>query len=270
VIGIFYSKITYKVNTSATISKNSLSWIIALSALNRLKSVSSESLINTFFNSPNTYLLSENSKNLPTGFKVTPTIVFRSYSDLEKAFSNNSIDSLVKAVVYDSENWEFTPKEEQKNPSLYYKLAYDIVHKHNLIFIATPATNLAQVINPVASNRYDNFVQLGIARDIAPYADIYEIQAQGSEKNTIQYKDFVQKVATQVKTKNPNIIILAGLSTNPMGQKVIGDDLYNAYLATKSIVSGYWLNVPEGGSACPSCGVAQPKVAIDFLKRLSN
>nr|BBH92086.1 hypothetical protein KTA_02850 [Thermogemmatispora argillosa] len=39
----------------------------------------------------------------------------------------------------------------------------------------------------------------------------------------------------------------AGLNTNPSGQHVTEEDLYRATMATRSIVSGYWFNIPAGG-----------------------
>ena len=49
---------------------------------------------------------------------------------------------------------------------------------------------------------------------------------------------------------------------------IINQDLER--LATRSQVSGYWLNIPGQGTACPKCGTPQPQVAIDFLQRLSS
>jgi hypothetical protein len=78
----------------------------------------------------------------------------------------------------------------------------------------------------------------------------------------------VRQAAEQARAANAHVIILAGLSANPDGQHVTGEDLYRAVMATQSMVSGYWLNIPVGGQYCPRYGSPQPQVAVDFLKRL--
>ena len=253
-----------------TSSSHKYTWMIANSALPLLERAdASGTLAKTYFDTANTYLLGANSANFPARWQSTPTAVFSSYADLQKAFATNSINAQVKAIVYDNEDWSFIPVQEQHHPELYDQLAAELVHQYHLIFIATPATNLAQVINPTSGNRYNNFLHLGIAGEAARYADVYEIQAQGSEMNTTVYTAFVRQAAEQARAANPNVKVLAGLSTNPSGQQVTGEDLYQAVIATQSSVSGYWLNIPAAGTRCPRCGTPQPQIAVDFLKKLS-
>jgi hypothetical protein len=63
-------------------------------------------------------------------------------------------------------------------------------------------------------------------------------------------------------------MILAGLSTNAHGLRVTARQMFREVLATHHLVQGYWLNVPQGGPYCPTCGRAQPKVAIRLLEML--
>ncbi|MVU77410.1 hypothetical protein GPX89_09135 [Nocardia sp. ET3-3] len=63
-------------------------------------------------------------------------------------------------------------------------------------------------------------------------------------------------------------MVLAGLSTNPSGQTVTADQVHAALDATRSFVDGYWLNIPQAGTACPRCGTAQPQVAVTLLRQL--
>jgi len=110
---------------------------------------------------------------------------------------------------------------------------------------------------------------LGIIGEAAAEADVVEIQAQGSKSDATKYSQFVTAGVAQAKSANPQIVVFAGLSTNPNGQHVTGNQLYSAYQATKNSVSGYWLNIPGEGDYCPNCGMAQPNVAIDFLNLIS-
>jgi hypothetical protein len=230
-------------------------WMTAYSAVQRLEQVdASDTLAKTYFDNAHTYLLGAGAPNFPTQWRSIPAVTFASYAAMQKAFASHTIPASVKAVVYDNEAWSFTPAQEQRQPGLYDQLAAELAH----------------VINPAGGNSYQNFLRLGIAGAAARSADVYEIQAQGSELHTSTYVNFVRQAAEQARAANAHVIVLAGLSTNPGGQHVTGEDLYRAVMATQSMVSGYWLNIPAGGQYCPRCGTPQPQVAVDFLKRLSG
>ncbi len=62
--------------------------------------------------------------------------------------------------------------------------------------------------------------------------------------------------------------MLAGLSTNPPGAPVSSQHLTAAIQATRSMVAGYWLNIPGQGPRCPTCNAPQPEVAIQALQAL--
>ncbi|SRR5579875_1165667 len=258
--------------SNSSSSPHKYTWMIANSALQLLEQAdSSGKLAKTYFDTPDTYLLgAANASGFPAGWQSVPTAVFSSYAAIQQAFTTHAINAQVKAIVYDNEDWSFTPVQEQHNPGLYDRLAAELVHQHHLIFIATPATDLARVLDPFGKNVYQDFLNLGIAREAARYADIYEIQAQGSEMNTSTYATFVKQAAAQAQAANPHVKILAGLSTNPTGHTVTGKELYQAVLATQSSVIGYWLNIPSAGSHCPTCGQPQPQVAVDLLEKLSG
>ncbi len=44
------------------------------------------------------------------------------------------------------------------------------------------------MLDPSGKNVYQDFLNLGIAREAARYADIYEIQAQGSDRKNPPYE----------------------------------------------------------------------------------
>jgi hypothetical protein len=231
-----------------------------------------------FFAAPGNLILNgaKGTDGFPEGYRAMPTAVFRSYADLKTTLDSGQLPKEVKAVLYDSESWKFTPPEEQHNVAKYYKLAADEVHRHGLLFVATPATDLTRVLSPnltstgqgVHSGHVDEFLQLGIARDAARYADIYEIQAQRSVDDLSLYTRYVKDAAAQARAANPKVIIFAGLTTAyPVG--VTAQQLYDAVKATRGYVVGYWLNIPSGGPGCPTCGKAKPQVAVELLKMLA-
>jgi len=109
---------------------------------------------------------------------------------------------------------------------------------------------------------------LGIAGDAARYADVIDIQAQGSETNTAAFAAFVTAAAAQARAANPHVIVLAGISTNPTGHQVSAAQMRAAITATAGTVDGYWLNIPAGGPSCPRCGQPQPQVVAAALHAL--
>jgi hypothetical protein len=62
--------------------------------------------------------------------------------------------------------------------------------------------------------------------------------------------------------------VLAGLSTNPPGAAVDTQHLTSAIGATRSVVDGYWLNIPGQGPRCPTCNASRPDIAIQILQQL--
>lgn len=172
-------------------------------------------------------------------------------------------------VVLDIEDWPLTPITEKSHPIKAYRQASEIATKKHLWIVGTPAIDLVKSINPNYRGKiYNAFVKWHLAQKIAPFVQVYEIQAQGIESNPYRYKAFVEEEVKQIRLGNPNAIILAGLSTNPSGQKVNVSTLYKDIQLTRNLVSGYWLNVPSKSIACPKCGIAKPKIALKLLKLL--
>ena len=88
------------------------------------------------------------------------------------------------------------------------------------------------------------------------------------ESNTDEYTDFVDQAAYQARTANPNIVVLAGISTNPGSLSVTAGNLFQASYATRDSVDGYWLNIPNPGAECPRCKSPRPDIALELLHML--
>lgn len=251
-----------------------LTWLINYAAYALLLHLNPQAatLAQTYFNTPDTYFIvtgATNPSNIPK--KSRPTLSFASYAAMQAAFSSGSVGPNISAVIYDNEYWPQTPVGEQQNPALYYKQAAALAHAHGLQLIAAPATDLVSVLSPgFTGNRYTEFVRLGIAGAAAKYADIYEIQAQGTDTNVNQYTSFVEQAASQARAANPKVTVLAGLSTKTAVKVVTAAQLFAAVQATSGVVSGYWMNIPGQSVACPSCGVPQPAIAQELLQLVSN
>lgn len=248
-------------------------WIVAGSTLTRLLATDSAAATGEF-NTPNAFVLTpEHSWAIPDGWTSTPTADFTSYSALRSALDGGKLDPRIKAVLYDSEQWSLTPSAEQHDPGRYYKLAGELVHRHHLLFIAAPATDLVNVLSKSdadAQGRYPTFLSLSLPADAARYADVLDIQAQGSEADTALFTSFVSQAAAQARSANPNIRILAGLSTNPSGKSVTTSVIETAARAVRPQVDGYWLNDPAASTACPRCAGPFPQIALAAVQNLTH
>jgi hypothetical protein len=251
---------------SSVYSEKKFTWMLASSSLSKISNISS-SLAQYYFSQNNTYIMD----TLPSNYKSIPSIIFQSFATFNKTITNGTFTKNIKAVVYDCENWTFTPIEEQINPP--FQEFASLAHKHNLIVIFTPAVDLVSIIyngTCKGSTNYEKYLNCSIAYHASLYSDIFEIQAQGSENNVQIYYNFVKSAALQAKKANSNIMILAGLSTGPDGQNTSSYALYNATIATQDIVEGYWLNIPGNSPYCPKCTAPNPQLAVDYLLMLLN
>lgn len=207
---------------------------------------------------------------VPPDWNAIPFASFTGFLAIKSALKVGTLAHDAEGIIYDNENWQFTPVEEQQNPASYEKLAADLVHTHGLLFLAAPGVDL--VAGLAAENRmtpYDAYLRLGIAADAARYADIVDIQAQGSECDTTLYANFVVQAAAQARQSNPNVLVLAGISTNPSGQQVTANNILRAIAATRDSVDGYWFNIPSPSEYCPNCNDFRPDIAIEVLRRLA-
>lgn len=199
---------------------------------------------------------------------ATRTATFTSYATLRTTLAGRGLPRGTRAVLYDDEDWSLTPKAEQRNPAKYEALAAALVHARHLLFVSTPATTLTDVLAPGDTDHYAAYLTLDLAGGAARDADVVDIQAQGSETDIATYVSFVRAAAAQAHRANPRVVVLAGISTNPSGQKVTSTQFAAAAEAVRPFVAGFWLNVPAAGTACPRCGTPQPQVAVPFLRSL--
>ncbi len=172
-------------------------------------------------NNPDTYIVfGENNisllPSLPAGWRVKPTLNFKSFREFQTAVKNGSIPASVKAVMYDNELWQKTPQEEKEKAVEYTQRFSDLAHAQNLVFINAPALG-------AYSDKY--------VRGVMPYIDIFVSQRQKAEGNTVKYEKKMEQMIQRAKKANPRIKVLAQLSTNPdirgFSFKVLVQDIKN-------------------------------------------
>jgi len=211
-------------------------------------------------------LLQPGEPPLP-GVVAEPVVTFASAVALESAVKAGQLPPGTFGVLYDPEAWVFTPVAEQQNPVQAATAAAAVAHAHGIRLIVAPALDLTTVLAPGGADPdWRQFLDLDLVGRLAKVADVVELQAQSLEQDTSVYTAFVRAAAAQASAARPGIDLLAGLSTNPPGAPMEARQLMAAIQATRSVVDGYWLNVPVPGLQCPTCNAARPGIAVQVLQ----
>jgi len=244
--------------------RRSPAWLLTRSALSQLVA---DPAVRAKLRGALVYEILQPGQQPLAGITAKPVMTFASATALEEAVTGGRLPAGTYGVLYDPEAWPLTPVAEQRDPVQAATRAAAVAHAHGLRLIVTPALNLTTVLAP-GPPRWRASLDLNLVARLAGVADIVEFQAQSLERDTATYTAFVQAATSQASTANPRIIVLAGLSTNPPGAPVDSQQLTAAVQATRSMVDGYWLNVPGQGPRCPTCNAPRPDIAIQTLQSL--
>ena len=235
------------------------------------------STITRIFNSPRTLLIVRPRGGVPDSLVPLATKVqsFASFAAMQAAIQGSTIEPGVKYVLYDNEDWSFTPDNEQVAPFTYAAQALALAHAHGLQMIFTPAANLSRVLSPGYSTsnqlgsgkgKFSGYLNLNMAGQGASVSDIVEIQGQQAESQP-GFTSFVQQAVAQARAAAPGHPVLLGISTAVPGAGAVSPaTLAGVVAATKSLVDGYWLNVPGTSPQCPDCGQVDAGPAVSFLE----
>lgn len=243
--------------------------IISGSAVATLQASAGAAFVRRYLDSPRTILLV--GKHIPA--ELAPwsahfDYYVRSVAQLQAALAQG-LPSQVSDLLYDPEHWAFTPLSEQLDVAAAAARAATLARGAGLGLVVAPATDLAEVTapgRPVAAA----FLASGILAGVSTSAAAVEIQAQGLESDPSRYAAFVREAVLQIREANPRAEVFAGLSTNPSGKLVTAGELLESVALTRHLVSGYWLNIPSQGVACPRCGSPQPQIAVSLLQELDQ
>ena len=245
-----------------------LIWIIGVRSLERLGAVpGSGPLVAKFFTGRNSILVGH-PQGGPRALLARKSRSFASYQSLKRDLAAMPASRDGSFVILDLERWPQTPSREQANPARYYRLAAKIARSRGLKLVATPSSNLVPPWRTRLVPPFTSYLMSGVVAQVARSADIFEVQAQGFERSTALYREFVAAAADQARDANSHVTVIAGLSTNPGGRGVPATQLYRDMVAVRPYVDGFWLNIPKRSWACPRCGVPRPKIAAELLRRL--
>ena len=235
------------------------------------------STITAIFNSPWTLLIVRPHGSAPDALvpRATKVETFDSFAALQAAFRDSTIEPGVSYVLYDNEAWALTPGGEQAAPFTSSAGALALAHAHGLRMIFAPAANLSTVLSPGYSasdqltsggGKYSGYLDLNLAGRGAGVSDILEIQGQQAEDQP-GFAAFVQRAVGQARAAAPTHPVLLGLTTAIPGRGAVSPaTLTGVVAATRSLVDGYWLNVPGTSPQCPACGATDAGPAVSFLE----
>jgi len=173
------------------------------------------------------------------------------------------IPDRVRAVMYDPEAWAQTPAVEQRDPIAAFEAFASTARRAGYQVIITPHPNLVTSPDARCQPREDEtvedaFLRCGITGAAARVADVVEIQAQYLETDLDAYADLVDRAAGQARAANPDIVVIAGLSTRFAATP---RTLVDAWTAVRGIVDGHYMGVPER---------IRPDVAAAFLQAIAS
>ncbi len=256
----------------AAVDASHTEWLLSAGALERLASAGMpKPLLEAFFDHPSTLLIGEHATTDPLVPSATPVMDFTSATALASALESGQVPARVSYLLLDLEAWPLTPEPEQTAPLAAAREALAVAHRYSKKIIFTPALDLLKTLTPgqasgqAAWEHYDRL----LAGPGAEASDVFEIQAQSTEGSPYA-TSATDDALGAAKAAHPGEPVLVGLSTNPDGRKVSPADLLALYHATLSSAAGYWLNIPQAGTACPRCGAAQPQVAVAFLEDVAQ
>jgi len=213
-----------------------------------------------------TALYFERASSFVLGGAGTVAIAARSWSDeatFESDLASGAIPPTVRYVMYDPEGWASTPRGERRHPIAAMRAFSRAARAAGYGVIITPHPNLVDVTHAACEREPHEkttaaYLRCGIGAAAARFADVVEVQAQWLEWDPSEYRTFVETAAEQARRANPDVVVVAGLSTRYASD---AQGLLNAWDSVSDVVDGHYLAVPQG---------IRPEVAAEFLRTLAE
>jgi hypothetical protein len=177
--------------------------------------------------------------------------------------ADRTIPASVRTVLYDPEGWLATPPAERRAP-IPAMLAFGALARANgYLPVITPHPSLMAVHGAVCGAIVGEsleaaYLRCGIQAAAARAADIVEVQAQFLETDVEAYAGFVTDAAAQARQANPDVLVVAGISTTFTDDPQV---LLAAWRSVRGVVDGHYLNVPQGVRADVAVAFARAVLA---------
>ena len=143
---------------------------------------------------------------------------YASAKQLLKNLPKLSLD--IAYICYDPEHWAATPADEQTDLVDWVRRAGEAVRASGRIFMLTPDKEFNQEL----------------AGNLAPFADIYDLQGQGSQREIPRYREYYRKIVPQVRRANPAAVVLCQITVSRQGWTA--EEAMTAWDSVKDQVDG--------------------------------
>ncbi|MGH7660514.1 MAG: hypothetical protein ACRENA_06320 [Vulcanimicrobiaceae bacterium] len=240
-----------------------LHWIISQSGISRLGSVLAPNDLREFFDNPNTYVIVNTPKKgdpLPHAKHVA------FYRDEMLMVRDLASGKLAKfdGVLYDDEAYNepgnTTPEDQKENPLPYVRDAAKVLHAAGKQFLYT----IGFAVGP--KGQFWN----ATLPSVSPYPDVIDFQTQAAE-GTPRFARQVEHLS-RVYRANGGHLMLVGLAVAPKGRDKSAQDIrgaYDAALANRPPVDGFWLNIAVKSASCTGCAEGSDvRPGADFLRSI--
>ncbi len=234
--------------TGTFASESNTHWLITHLILTKLFQ-QDPLLANWFFNTSNAFVL----KGAITSLNATPIAEYTSYAQFSQDLADGQFPKGISWVMYGLESTTNSPIEEKQHPATYLKAFAALAHAHNLKVMEVPGRDLVYVKGADCVKVRGESTDQAYLRCQIPaatqYADIFLVEAQGDQKDVSTYTNLVASAKAQVRSINPTITVMSGLTTD-RGDSA--SQILACWQATHALVSGYWMN-----STIPTLSVAE-------------
>lgn len=243
-----------------------LAWLVFSAKLAEIQQLDAP-LANAAFNNPCTLIAgAPTASPVPQGWHSVPLASLDSFANFRTdLLTPGAIADGLQVVLYDNETWgglNLTPRQEKLNPAIYERLFANLAHAYGYAFLSAPGTDLVTVQPGYVPGQrnYPQYIQMGFPQFSAQApAEFYDMQAQGAQSTEPSpdcssiYCSFVKTASQVAHRANPETLLLAGVSTDPVNISATVTQMFGAVQDTKDFVTGYWLNVPNNDAVLATC-----------------
>jgi hypothetical protein len=178
----------------------------------------------------------------------------------ERDLHDGAIPADLVVAMYDPERWRHTPAPEQRDPRRAIDRFVELCRDRGYVSMVTPYPRLVTVPGAAFRARTgeteeDAYLRSGIVASAAA-ADVCETQAQRLQDRPDAYRAFVEATAEAARSANPDVVLLAGLSTSP-GVVATPSMLFEAFASVRGVVDGHYVSLSKG---------RRPEVMAAFLR----
>jgi hypothetical protein len=192
---------------------------------------------------------------------ATTAMSWASYASFATAVAHGWIPASVHTVMYDPEGWADTPLAEQRDPARAMRAFATLAHSRSYTVILTPHPNLTTVpgstcLHQPGESLAAAYLRCGLPAEAARVSDVLDVQAQFLQADAPVYASVVTAATRQARAVNPNVVVVAHLSTN---FSFNASSMTAAWRSVQGVVDGTYLGIPEGVRAV---------VAVRFLETI--